>query len=196
MAVEPLERQRVAADRLDRVELLLHVLAVDETNFARAPLAPGARAIPAQDGVRVHAAMTVGPVDLGRPRASRGSHGKGFVTWVFAHWALLRARSIAARARPSPCSPATAPARDTAFLPMICPARNAARHTAASRHAVEPGTARAATSVASDPAMNASPAPVASTHRARSAGTCTAPCSPMALAIPDPRVPSHDAPLA
>ena len=102
-----------------------------------------------------------------------------------------RTLATTARAAPRSSIPETAPGCDTAFLPIMWPARSAAVHTFASRHAGDPGTAPADTRVARAPAMNASPAPVASTQRARSAGSDTWPCSPVAVATPPPRVRSR-----
>src|SRR5215831_10443073 len=61
VAVEPLERERVAAHHFDVVELLLRVTRLEKTNLARMPLTTRARAIAPQDGVRVEAPMSIGP---------------------------------------------------------------------------------------------------------------------------------------
>src|SRR5258708_14409297 len=128
-------------------------------------LTAGAWAIAAQHGMGVDPLVAVGPVDLGRAGAARRPNGDGLETRILGHGDVLRripsrcgeARAWSEcnsfRARPRLSSPATAPGRDTAFLPIMWPTRNAARQIRASCHALEPGTARAATSAASAPAL-------------------------------------------
>ena len=89
MAVEPLERERVAADGLEVLDLELVVAGLDEPDLARVALAAGAGAVAAQDDVRVDALVAVGPVDLGRARAAGRADGERLEAGVFAHGAIL-----------------------------------------------------------------------------------------------------------
>ena len=68
MAVGPIELKRVAADRLDLVEL--GRASGDELDLARVALTPRAGAVPAQDLVRIDALVPVAPLDLADLRSA------------------------------------------------------------------------------------------------------------------------------
>ncbi len=78
MTVEPRELKSVVAHRVNRVELHLNIgRGLDELNRTFMALAAGARAIPTQNIVRIHALVTVTPIDFAYFRAAGGSKGLG-----------------------------------------------------------------------------------------------------------------------
>ena len=138
MPVEPLEGERVPTDGFDRVELLLRVLALDETDLARMPLTPGARAIASQCGVRIDPTMPVRPVES-PSCAHRGATAQpevcseGLLSWGAPSYAF----DDGARSTQSIQS-GDGTGRDTAFLPIMAGAQRRTT-TATSLHALETG---------------------------------------------------------
>src|SRR5580704_7924409 len=69
--VEPLDAEGIVADDLEVLDLELDPRALEEADGPRVALAPRARAVAAQDIVRVDALVAIPPVDLGRRGSAR-----------------------------------------------------------------------------------------------------------------------------
>src|SRR5690606_23429018 len=138
---------------LDLVELELRPAAagIDPADRPGVPLAPRARAVTAEDRVRVDAAVPVTPLDLGHLRAARRPHGLAPRSRIHrgALITLGRAEVYSAQAffagprraftSSSPTTAAVDPSPATAFAPRRWPTSSARVQSLASFHSAVPG---------------------------------------------------------
>src|SRR5580704_16379413 len=92
--VEPLDAERIVADDLEVFDLKLDSGAFEKADGARVALAPRARAISAQNLVRVDALVAVPPVDLGRLGSAWRANRDAAQTRAVGHGSVFRHRSV------------------------------------------------------------------------------------------------------